>query len=243
MKRDRMPKTLALALPLATADDHRTDLTRDEWVTRMCFAVHEAAHFVVACRIGLAPLDAYVRVPRKSPKALSVFRAGGPGVGGLVSVSGTSMQDAVVAAAGVVAQVFLPNDFDRVCANDFAVFNKWINAASVPEETKMALLDSILAMVDREWKVIDAVASCMLHCADTTGYLRPELTARLIELVRCMPNTSFRESEFHFSSPLQEIPVDELPMIKACREHPFVRLTAPPDYKSPVALYAGSPCD
>ena len=239
MKRDRLPQNLSDALPLAKADQHRIDLTQDERVTRKCFAVHEAAHFVAACRIELYPFDAYVRVPRKSPTALSVFRAGGPGVGGLVSVSGTLMQDAVIAAAGVIAQLHLPNAHERIYADDMAATQKWFDADSVPDQTQVAFLEAVVAMVERDWKVIDAVAACLLHCADSTGHLSTKLTYRLYQLVLRTPAEIPRVPEYSFiSSPLFAKPRSERPSIAECSAYPYVRLTAPPDYKSPVMLLA-----
>lgn len=234
MKRDRIPKSLSDALPLANADEHRIDLTQDERVTRMCFAVHEAAHFVVACRIQVAPFDAFVRVPRKSPPAPSVFRAGGPGVGGLVSVSGTLMQDAVIAAAAVIAQLHLPNAHERIYADDLATIEKWFSADSVPNQEKEAFLDAVTGMVEREWQVIDAVAACLLHCADSTGYLSPKLTGRLYQLVRGTAAGIPRTPEFWFSSPLWKIPKTARPAIKVSGESPYVRLDATPNYRSPI---------
>jgi hypothetical protein len=234
MKRDRLPKSLADALPLANADDHRIDLTKNERVMRRCFAIHEGAHFVTACRIELYPFDAYVRVPRKSPNALSVFRAGGPGVGGLVSVSGTLMQDAVIAAAAVIAQLHLPNAHERIYADDMATTQKWFDADSAPDQEKEAFLDAVAAIVEREWQVIDAVAACLLHCADSTGYLSPKLTARLSQLVRYAPSGIIRAPEFRFWSPLREIPVSACPTIAVIRESPYVSLCAKPNYKSSI---------
>ena len=234
MKHDRLPQNLSDALPLAKADQHRIDLTHAEWVTRMCFAVHEAAHFVVACRIQRYPFDAFVRVPRKSPKALSVFRAGGPGVGGLVSVSGTLMQDAVIAFGAVIAQLHLPNKHERIYADDLAATQKWFDSESVPDQTKEAFFDAVVAMVERDWKVIDAVAACLLHCADTTGYLSPTLTARLSQLVRYAPSGIIRAPEFMFWSPLGEIPVSTCPTIAVIGESPYVCVSAPPKYQSPI---------
>lgn len=237
MKHDRIPQNLVDALPLRNADAHRIVLTDDERVTRKCFAVHEASHFVVACRIGLCPHDVYVRVPRKSPKALSVFRAGGPGVCGLVSASGTLIQDAAIAGAGVVAQACLPNDHERIYADDLATVEKWFCADSIPDQTKGAFLDSVLTMVEHEWNVIDAVAACLLQCADSTGHLSTKLTYRLYQLVRRTPAEILRVPEYSFiSTPLFSIPRSERPSIVGCSAYPYVRLTAPPNYKSPIML-------
>ena len=205
----------------------------------MCFGVHEAAHFVIACRLGLYPHDAYVRVPKKSPKALSVFVAGGPGFGGLVSVSGTTMQDAAVGAAGAIAQCFLPNYAERICADDWATADRWVNESGVPGGSNLAFLDAVTSMVDLEWKVIDSVAACLLHYADATGYLSSKLTARLNQLVRSTPADIARAPEFRFPPILHAIPENERPSIHASRDYPFVDLTVAPSYRSWASQNAG----
>lgn len=229
MKRDRMPKSLADALPLNRADDHRTDLTDDERMTRMCDAVHEAAHIVVACRLRVYPFDAFVRMPGKTPK-----RGGRAGSWGAVRITGNKTQEAAIAAAGIIASGCLPNFDERPCTSDSALLNTWADDASTTMEAKAMLPKAVTAMVDREWDAIEAVAACLLHCADAAGYLKPSLTAGLTELVRCTPANSFHSNVLArpsiYSRGVQENP----PTIYAVSEHPFVRLSSPPDYGSPL---------
>jgi hypothetical protein len=240
MKHNRLPKTLSDALPLNRADDHRTDLTEAKREARMCTAVHEAAHFVAACRLGLPVFKAFVRVPRKQP---TVSFAGALGA---VAAGGTLMQDAVFASAAILAQQCLPTDAEqarRSCSSDCATVEAWVNwtgdwgtgpLESVSEEVAYKFFDAVLLMVARDWKVIDAAAACLLHCADATGYMNPSLTAGLVELVNRSPASISRTPEY--SGPMDAC--DRLgvkgPQIHVCQDYPFVRLAAPQGYRSPL---------
>lgn len=239
MKRDRLPKTLADAPPLDRADDHRTDLTDAEREVRMCVAFHEATHFVAACRLGLPIFNAFVRVPRKQPSASF------PWVGGSVVAAGTLMQDAVSAASAVLAHVCLTTDeaeVFRACKSDIAVVETWANWTGdsytgplepLSRDDKYKFLDGVLLMVKREWKVIDAVAACLLHCSDSTGVLSTSLTARLTKLVSGTSANICRSPEFAGPAALCERLGIDGPQIQVIRDYPFVRLSAPPDYSSP----------
>lgn len=227
MKRDRMPKTLADAPLLTRADDHRTDLTDAERMTRMCDAVHEAAHLVVACRLRVYPFDAFVRIPGKTPKC-----GGHAGSYGSVGVVGNLAQEAAIAAAGIIANSCLPNFDQRPCTGDSALLDTWADDASTPGEAKAMLPNAVTAMVDREWDVIEAVAACLLHCADATGYLKASLTNALTLLVRCTPAYSFRSSVFARPSLYNRGAPESPPTIYAVSEHPYVRFSAPLNFRS-----------
>lgn len=238
MKRDRIPKTLAEAPALNRADDHRTDLTDAEREARMGTAVHEAAHFVAACRLGLPIVTAFVRVPRKQPKA------GFAGALGAVAAGGTLMQDAVFAAAGALAQQFLSTDEEQArkgCKNDWAAVDAWANWTGdwdsgpmepLSREDRSKFLEAVFRLVSREWNVVDAVAACLLHCADAAGVLSPRLTAELSALVRRTPDEISRIPEFDGPEVCEALRI-EGPQIYVSRDYPFVRITAPPNYRSP----------
>ena len=210
----------------------------------MCTGVHEGAHFVVACRLGLPVFLAFVRVPRKQPKA------GFAGALGSVAAGGTLIQDAVFASAAVLAQQFLPTDAEQAheaCESDYETFQKWADRAvnwgssavsPISREGQYKFLDGVLLMVRDDWKVIDAVAACLLHCSDSTGVLSTALTARLTALVRGTPAGISRTPQFDGPDALCECLGIEGPQIQVSREHPFVRLTAPPGYRSPLLAAA-----
>jgi hypothetical protein len=203
-------------------------------------AVHEAAHFVAACRLGLPIVAAFVRVPRKQPKA------GFAGALGAVAAGGTLIQDAVFASAALIAQQFLPTEKEeafRSCDSDCSTVGAWEEWTGdwdtgplepVSEEAAYDFFDGVLLMVKRDWNVIDAVAACLLHCADATGYLNPALTADLVELVNRSPENISRIPEFEGPEALCEhLGIDD-PQIHVSRDYPFVRFTAPPNYRSPL---------
>lgn len=240
MKRDRMPRTLADAPSLTRADDHRNDLTDVERMDRMSIAVHEGAHFVAACRLGVPIFTAFVRVPRKQP------RAGFGGVLGSVGAGGTLIQDAVLAYAAVIAQQFLPTDneqADKACKGDVATFRKWADWTGdwgtgplepLSREDEYVFLDGVSLMVRDNWSVIDAVAACLLHCSDSTGVLPTALTSCLAALVRDTPPGIARTPEFAGPAAVCEHLRIEGPQIHVSRNYPFVCLYAPPDYRSPL---------
>jgi len=230
MKKNPVPAALSKAPPLAEADNHRTDLTPDERKTRMCFAVHEAGHFVVACRLKVYPHDAYVRVPRKSPNPLLRAR----GHGGSVLACGVSlMQDAAIAVAGELAQNWLPNYHEDICCGDRAVFDAWVKESHVSETDEYAFGDAVLAMVDSEWSVIDAVASCLLHCADAKGYIAPRVADQIINLVERTRAGLDREYAFRPPSDRFWFVWESPPKLRAIREYPCIELMTPQDYQSP----------
>lgn len=240
MKRDRLPKSLADAPPLVRADDHRTDLTDAERLARMCIAVHEAAHLVAACRVRQPVFDAFVRVPRKQPKA------GFGGSLGQLNTAGTLIQDAVLAYAAVIAQQFLPPDnelADKACKGDVATFRKWADWTGdsdsgplepLSREQEYAFCDAVLLMVRDNWKVIDAVAACLLHCADATGVLSPALTTHLIRLVKLAPTDLPRNPEFPGPAAVCEELRIHGPQIGISKDYPYVRVSAPLNYRSPM---------
>jgi hypothetical protein len=106
------------------------------------------------------------------------------------------------------------------------------------KKMRQELMAAVTSMIRCEWKVIDAVASCLLHCADATGYLNPALTASLVQLVtRCHANIS-RIPEFDGPMAACDVLGIEGPQLLVCRDYPFVRLSAPPDYRSPLLFAA-----
>ncbi len=206
----------------------------------MDIAVHEAAHFVAACRLGLPILSAFVRVPRKQPKA------GVAGALGAVAAGGTLIQDAVFAYAAVIAQQFLPANKEQAeiaCSDDVATFRKWADWTGdwetgprepLSREDEYRLLDGVSLMVRDNWMVIDAVAACLLHCSDSTGVLSTAFTSRLAALVHDSPPSMSRTPEFDGPAAVCEHLRIEGPQIRISRDYPFVRVTAPPGYQSPL---------
>jgi hypothetical protein len=244
MKRNRLPDSLADALPLRHADAHRADLTDAERDERMGIAVHEAAHFVAACRLGLPILSAFVRVPRKQPNA------GFAGALGAVAAGGTLIQDAVFAYAAVIAQQFLRANKEQAeiaCSDDEATFRKWADWTGdwetgrrepLSREDEYVFCDAVSLMVRENWRVIDAVAACLLHCSDSAGVLSTALTARLAALVRDSPPDISRTSEFTDPAAVCEHLRIEGPQIRISKDYPYVRVYAPPDYMSPMLSLA-----
>ena len=240
MKQNRLPKTLADALPLNRADDHRTDLTEVEREARMCTAVHEAAHFVAACRVDVPVHRAFVRVPRKAPKP------GFAGLLGAIVADGTKMQNAAFVSAAILAQQCLPTEAEqarRACSGDCATVDAWVKWTGdwatgplepISEEDAYKFFDGVLLMVARDWKVIDAAAACLLHCADATGYLNPSMTAGLVELVHRTPENISRTPEFDGPAAVCDALGIQGPQVFVSRDYPFVRLTTPQDYRSPL---------
>ncbi len=240
MKRNRLPDTLANAPPLRRADAHRTDLTDAERDERMDIAVHEAAHFVAACRLGIPVFEAFVRVPRKQPPA------GFAGALGAVVAGGTLIQDAVFAYAAVIAQQFLPTNKEQaeiVCSDDEVTFRKWADwpgdwetgrRKPLSREDEYVFCDAVSLMVRDNWRVIDAVAACLLHCSDSAGVLSTTLASRLAALVRGIHPCISRTPEFEGPAAVCDYLRIEGPQIRLSRNYPFVQVTAPPGYCSPL---------
>lgn len=192
-RKQPMPARLVDAPMLRNADDHRSNLTEEQRRQRMETAVHEAAHFVLACRVREYPGNAFVRVPgiyaAKAP-----FSTGGQL--GFVAVGGNLIQRALISFAGVIAHQALADDQHRRYADDMRSFKDWAVQQAIPDELAYAAMEAVKNEVCRSWQVIDAVGACVLHCADRSGYLSFTPTSALVQLVERSPLRFGRDVEF-----------------------------------------------
>lgn len=222
----RMPATLREAPLLIDADVHRTHLTTRERLDRMHWAMHEAAHYLVAVRLKVPPMSAWVRVPGREHNH-SIFETDGR-IGWVIADGDSLMRGAAIAAAGPITEMCLMQTDKRVYAEDMQDIQEWIKLERIRWATAYDLWDAIVGTVWREWAAIDAVAACLLHCGDARGELSWKRTDQLSDLIENQYRVLNRR--MHFPRPPLEQRAANAPRIRYIREWPMVEVRVPEGY-------------
>ena len=97
--------TCYLPPALLHADAHRLQLNQQEREIRLATALHEAGHLVAAVHVGGWILNAFVRVPRKTPAYIDHSGS----LGKIRASSSNAQKYALITACGIVVESLNPD--------------------------------------------------------------------------------------------------------------------------------------
>jgi hypothetical protein len=156
---------------LLHADAHRLQLNQQEREVRRATALHEAGHLVAAVHVGGWILNAFVRVPRKTPAYIDHSGS----LGKIRASSSNAQKNALITACGIVVESLNPDPEEaRIAAIADAYDLLEDEKRFVPGYTLDQVFNEALEFARTNWQAIDGAAAALLHLGRADGVITPK---------------------------------------------------------------------
>lgn len=166
---------------LPHADDHRIQLAEQEREVRRATALHEAGHLVAAVHVGGSILNAFVRVPRKTPS----YPGHNASLGKIRASSSDAYKNALITACGIVVESLNPDPEEaRIVAiadaDDLLEDEKRFAEGYTLDQ----VFDDAIELVNRNWQAIDGAAAGLLHLGRADGVVTSKKMVKIVDYIK-----------------------------------------------------------
>lgn len=174
-------RTFYLPPELQHADVHRIQLTEQEREVRRATALHEAGHLVAAVHVGGWILNAFIRVPRKTP----VYIDHSGSLGKIRASSSNAQNNALITACGIVVESLNPDPEEaRIAAIADAYDLLEDGKRFVDGYTLDQVFNEALEFARTNWQAIDGAAAALLHLGRADGVITPKKMQQIEDYIK-----------------------------------------------------------
>jgi hypothetical protein len=174
-------RTFYLPPELLYADAHRLQLNQQEREVRRATALHEAGHLVAAVHVRGSILNAFIRVPGKTP----AYIGHNGSLGQIRASSSDAIKNALITACGIVVESLNPDPEEARVAATTDIWDLLEDEKRfVDGYTLDRVLDDALKFVNKNWPAIDGAAAGLLQLGRADGVITPKKMGKIEDYIK-----------------------------------------------------------
>ena len=166
---------------LLHADAHRLQLTQQEREVRRATALHEAGHLVAAVHVRGSILNAFIRVPGKTP----AYIGHNGSLGQIRASSSDAKKNALITACGIAVESLNPDPEEARRATITDAYDLLEDEKRFADGYSLdQVFNEALALVCKNWQAIDGAAAALLHLGRADGVITPRKMQQIEDYIK-----------------------------------------------------------